>query len=500
MMKLKSNSRSLAVWSLLCLAVVVFIGKSYETSLNGIDANIHARAALSVTQNGFFPKLPILLPNEASWKNNPSFNDHPFFYFYINGWVMRAFGPSAWSARLLTALFGLGCIFFTYALGTALRSKELGFLAAFILMTTREFIFSSASMSLDPPMLFFILLSFYFWRMKKWGWMGLACGFGLWIKTPVVLLVFPTAVLLSFFESTYRKEFHLIVKSFLLALTVGSLVWIMTGLGGGWDLVLDYWQRQIWGTAFEGRGSALGKDYWLFFYSLKGGYWPWFILLFLSIPVALIRRSFFFSEFLVPFVGGGVLILIISFLRFKQSHYFLPCYPFLALLSASILCPTFEKYGEKIYKGFTFLTPLLFAVIITCPISFGPEFYPHLRKFAPFIQEDRNCNSKILLVRGGEPYKSALDFTFWLNFYTAKTTLTANCGEANALAKDLNPGWIILSNDNFEHCLSSENKARFSIRFVYDGQTLLKHDLTPRNVFDLTPLKKEMAAVRECGL
>src|SRR4051794_26681927 len=105
-----------ALISLTALASVTFLGKSYETSLRGIDSNIHAAVAMSVTSQGAKPRLPIPIKNfsaaapatpGSSLDPNLYFNDHPFFLFWVNGWVMRALGPSAWSARLLTALFSV---------------------------------------------------------------------------------------------------------------------------------------------------------------------------------------------------------------------------------------------------------------------------------------------------------------------------------------------------------------------------------------------------------
>src|SRR3569832_1610753 len=96
----------IALISLLSLAFVAFLGKSYENLLRGIDSNIHAKVSLSATASGKkMPHLPIPSPNSGSSTADPErrsysvdphsyFNDHPFFYFWVNGWTMRALGPS----------------------------------------------------------------------------------------------------------------------------------------------------------------------------------------------------------------------------------------------------------------------------------------------------------------------------------------------------------------------------------------------------------------------
>ena len=81
--------------SLIALASVVFLGKSYESGLRGIDSNIHAAVSMSVTSgSGILPRLPIPIKNfsaaaapspRAQIDPNLVFNDHPFFLFWFNG-------------------------------------------------------------------------------------------------------------------------------------------------------------------------------------------------------------------------------------------------------------------------------------------------------------------------------------------------------------------------------------------------------------------------------
>src|SRR4051812_24041485 len=116
----RSSSFLSARIALLALAAVAFLGKSYDSSLRGIDSNIHAAVSMSVTAGpGIAPRLPIPIKNfsaaapartDSGIDPNRVFNDHPFFVFWLNGWIMRALGPSAWSARLLTGLFSVGSV------------------------------------------------------------------------------------------------------------------------------------------------------------------------------------------------------------------------------------------------------------------------------------------------------------------------------------------------------------------------------------------------------
>ncbi len=54
----------IALVSLLALAAVAFLGKAYETTLRGIDSNIHAAVAMNVTSGpGLAPHLPMIERN-----------------------------------------------------------------------------------------------------------------------------------------------------------------------------------------------------------------------------------------------------------------------------------------------------------------------------------------------------------------------------------------------------------------------------------------------------
>src|SRR5438046_1752448 len=79
------------------------------------------------------------------------FNDYPFTFFYLNGWVMRILGPSGWSARVSPALFGVGVILLTGLLGVLLHSEALGFFAALSLNLMPGMLRAGASFHLEMP-------------------------------------------------------------------------------------------------------------------------------------------------------------------------------------------------------------------------------------------------------------------------------------------------------------------------------------------------------------
>src|SRR4051812_26261392 len=156
------RDRLLAVIAVLCFSAVIFLAKASDSTLPATDASTHADLAMSATAHGWIPKLPLGQEGDGgNW--GLGFNDHPFTFFYLSGWVMRFFGPDAWSAKLMPCLFSVGCVILVLLLGRLWRSTMFGLIAALILTLSRHFIIDGLNTHLDNVMGFFILASVLLW-------------------------------------------------------------------------------------------------------------------------------------------------------------------------------------------------------------------------------------------------------------------------------------------------------------------------------------------------
>ena len=516
----------MTLFSVLALAYVAFLGQASHVSLRGIDSNIHARVSLNVTAKGIAPDLPIpnrYVTNEHSQNNKTRapdrqkfsgpeaeyFNDHPFTLFWLNGWIMRLLEPTSFSARLLTASFSVGSVYLVYLLGALLYSSTFGILAALFLIFTRDFLLTSGTMSLDTALVFFILLSFNFWLRKKWLWLGLTVGIGLWMKTPMVLLVYPTSTLvclmyrLCFRKSSplgeYSRE-HLNFRwlaSLGLALFVGSWIWIYSGLVGGWPMVLDYWQRQVWGTSVLARGEVPTQDVFFFFRTIRTGFLPGLPFLIYALIKVVFKKQAVRPWFVVPLVAVLIVSTFVTLMTFKLGHYFTPVFPFMALLSAYSMADFLEKFKSKFLKGVQLLCTALFLVLVVSPIELAPEAFVALTKFETFISTHGNCDDTVVLVPGGEPVGSSHDYGLHLSFYTGRRVQVIECSKVNLNLQSAFPHWMILSDENFRSCLSEENRKKFGTPYRMGTQVLLSRYLATSDV-DLTPLLLERKAVKDC--
>ncbi len=518
---LTPHSRALfvaALVSLFSLALVTFLGKSYETTLRGIDSNIHASVAMSVTSKpgSLLPLLPTPIKNfsAASPASGPStglnpdryFNDHQFPGFWLNGLVMRAFGPSSWSARLLTALFSVGCVVLVFLMGWRYRSRAFGVVAALFLTFSRDFILTSATMSLDTVLAFFILLTFYLWQRGRWLGLGLAAGAGLWMKTPIVLLVFPVGVVTEALLGKLKPHLMKWIASLTLALVLGVAFWTYVGLAGGWDLVIDYWHRQLWGTVVGGRSVGQGTQWGFFWYYVRTGFLPGLPLLILALALITRRKLWRRPEYLSSGLAVLVLCAVVTAIRYKLGHFVNPVFPFLAILAAESVAGWCERNESLFYAGLNSVVVAAAAVLVTSPISLGPEPFVAMKRFVPFISTTGTCDDTIAILQGGEPVGSELDYRVYLGFYTGRTVEVYGCADLKSRSESGHlPRWVILSHENWLNCVAEDSRAKFPFKLRVGTQLLLGSQEQPipdaahsKGVVDLTPLELEGKAVTDC--
>lgn len=482
------------VFLLALLAALLSLGKSNDVLLRGIDSNIHASAAMRVTEQGFLPRLPIRLDSQTV------FNDHPFFGFWVNGWIMRALGPSAFSARLLTGLFAIGSTLLVFALGSTWGSYALGLTAAFFFVAARDMVLTHGTMSLDPAMLFFILLSFVLWFKHHRLLAGLAAGVGLWWKTPLVLLLYPVlATELLLWGGTRAQKLKSLrawALSLGVALAVGSLVWIVTGVLGGWDVVRDYWSRQVWGTAVEGRSLGFGFEPLAFWRLIRLGFLPGLPFLFWGIYEIVERKAWRKPGPRLTLLALAWVVVPVTLMKFRLGHYFNPAFPFMALLAAAPLERWIDRREPRVIRGFGYTLGLLLTVLVVAPIPLAPEAFPALKRFMPLIQSYGDCGDRILLVPGGEPIGSSHDYSLVLRTYTERPVDVVACENVHS-ALTTHP-WVLVSEENYRLCVGKVDRERFPLALQYQNWVLLGSKVPRSDRVDLTALERELKPVRDC--
>jgi len=301
------------------------------------------------------------------------------------------------SARLPSALAFLGLIIGSFLFfGRTLRIQE-AFLAALILLTAFETHRAAMTARVDMLLSFLIVLALmllFRWenekKLKGFSWpIPLIMSLAVLTKGPVgivlPLLVFGIYLLLL------RYNFWKVTgKLLLLALSalVLPLIWYIAAYQKGGENFVQLVLAENLGRFFDLKGIAVSydlgheKSLWYNWASLAGGFFPWTLLLVISLfglsykrfpGIRSVWNSTLQMEKIKLFsaLAAIVIFLFFSLPISKRSVYLMPTYPFISIFIAQYILYLTE-YKTKIIRIFAvligiiaFLTGLIVFLTIT---------------------------------------------------------------------------------------------------------------------------------------
>lgn len=163
------------------MALVVFalvqIALALTVDLPEYDEAIYLNVARSIRRSGIAMR---------SLSGGILYADHTPLYQYFLGLSTSLLGERIQLLRLLTVLFGVGCVVLVYDIDRRLRGPLAGLAATLILALNPFFNFYAFFLRAELPMLFFILLSAYWLaryeagqqtRMLSWAGLSAAVAF-----------------------------------------------------------------------------------------------------------------------------------------------------------------------------------------------------------------------------------------------------------------------------------------------------------------------------------
>jgi 4-amino-4-deoxy-L-arabinose transferase-like glycosyltransferase len=260
------------------------------------------------------------------------FIDHPAPYYLIG--------------RILSALLGIGTILLLFLIGSRMYNPTVGLLAAVFLTFSLEHTTTSHAMMPDTPMLFFMVLSFFFiWRIYKEGRLrdyllaGAAAGVAMAMKYGGQTMFLPLflAHLFRVLETGQPKK-----KIFLhWPLYLSGFVFLAVFFAGcpysilaAKEFLADFkWQANHLLT--EGHfGDSPQQSAWLFYlhYGFRDNVGRWIqFLAFGGIAAAIFRRK---AREIILLSYPVVLFLMIGGWKTRATRYFMPMAPFFILAAA----------------------------------------------------------------------------------------------------------------------------------------------------------------------
>ena len=310
--------------------------------------------------------------------------DKPIFYYWLVAASYRTFGISEWSARLPSALAGMGCIALVFFFALRFVGFWQALWSGLILVTSLEFYLLARIVIFDMTLTFLTtlsLLSFFCalheeTSLPRKSWLGLmyvSLGIATLVKGPIGV-VLPGMVAFAYLligrKLSLLRELGLYFGiPFFLAIVV-PWYYEVDRLNPGY-LRYFLWEENF--IRYLTPHFNRTEGWYYFFMVLAVGFLPWTV----CIPVAIreawrARRDdsqlFLLCWAVLPF-------LFFSFSHTKLPHYILPIFPPLALLVGISLEHKMSAAGKQR------VWPLILSCFCLCLLLAGflvAAVSPHL--------------------------------------------------------------------------------------------------------------------------
>ncbi len=330
---------------LVLLAVFISLDSLGARKLANPDEGRYSEIAREMAQTGDFvtPRL-----------NGLKYFEKPPLQYWATAIAFKLFGESEFTARLYSALCGLGCLLLVAYTGRRLFDDETGLLAALVLLSAPYFAALTEIITLDMGLTFWMTLSVCGFLVaqagtaeqskRRWmlaAWAGMA---GAVLSKGLIGLVFPAAavVLYCLFQRDIRLLARLewlrgVALFFALTLPWFIAVSLQNPEFARFFFIHEHFERFL--TTEHRRVAA----WWYFFPILFAGFLPWAIALVPAtisgwrLPPRLAGHHFTFAPLRFVLLYCLFILLFFSKSGSKLPAYILPMFPVLALAIGAYL-------------------------------------------------------------------------------------------------------------------------------------------------------------------
>ncbi len=325
----------------------------------------------------------------------------PPLYYWSVALLSLKTGVTEFTARVPSAVAGVGTIVLTFLLGNLFFNRKAGFISAFALMTANFFMHEARYAEMESMLTFFVIGSIFFFfkgyndRPRATAWFSLCwlmMGLGMITKGPFAL-TFPLIPITGYLWIHKEKKL-LIRKPFLF----GIIFFLAVTLP--WPIAVLKYYPQYLVLVFEetiGRtitGFAHREPLYYYFTQLDSTLFPWIFFLPFSIVLIYSKKLISWKRnnmFLLIWIFGNIIFLSLS--KSKRDYYLYPVTPAVALLIGSTWQAFWEKVKTKVkdkqsickkglFAAGALFTGVACAIDNTFALNF-PEM--HFPKAAPFL-------------------------------------------------------------------------------------------------------------------
>ncbi len=311
----------------------------------------------------------------------PTFNQElrtdkpPLHYFFMMA-SYTLFGPSSFSARLFSGLFGLATVLLTWFFARKYFGERTANLTSLVLLSSIGFHFQFHLAVPDPYLIFFVTLAvlsfFEYWMEGKWPWLVsfyVSLGLSVLTKGPIGLLL-PGLIALLFLIQQKALKWPSIVR---LRPIIGLLIFAAVTLP--W-----YWAVHVATDGAWTYGFFVGHNVERFQEPKEGHGGPFILIAAFYIATAL-PLSLYIIQAIVkavkdraqPLLAISVLMILVfvaffSLASTKLPSYTSPTFAFTAIVLGYYL-GTLRK--EDVHRWPIVLAEILFLVVcLAAPIAF----------------------------------------------------------------------------------------------------------------------------------
>ena len=281
--------------------------------------------------------------------NGLKYFEKPPLQYWATAVAFRLFGESELTARLYTALCGLGCILLIAYTGKRLYDEETGLLAALVLLSAPYFVALIEIVTLDMGLTFWMTLTISAFLIsqntadqpsqRRWLWVAWAGMAGAMLSKGLIGIVFPAAAL--FFYCLLQRDFRLLAQLewmrglaifFVLVMPWLVMVSIQNPEFLQFFFIHEHFER------FTTTTHRRVQNWWYFLPILFAGLLPWALAL---IPAAVsgwrsaakpIGQHRIFAPLKFVLIYSMFVLAFFSLSSSKLPAYILPIFPLIALL------------------------------------------------------------------------------------------------------------------------------------------------------------------------
>ena len=286
--------------------------------------------------------------------NGLKYFEKPPLQYWATAVAFTLFGESEFTARLYTALCGLGCILLIAYTGKRVFDEETGILAGVVMLSTPFFMAMTGIVTLDMGLTFWMTLAVSSFLISqhdpaqlsrsRWLWLAWAAMAAAVLSKGLIGIVFPAAAL--FFYCVFQRDFRLLFK---LEWGRGSLIFLAISVP--WFVIVslrnpEFPQFFFIHEHFERFLSTVHRreqPWWFFFPILFAGFLPLAVALMPACFAGWRRtastcgESGTFSPIKFILIYSAFILLFFSKSGSKLPHYILPMFPVLALVMGTYL-------------------------------------------------------------------------------------------------------------------------------------------------------------------